>query len=180
MIRKKWLGVFILSLVGLIGGNGISVYADSVAESTNTVMGQTVVKTYDSLDIKNIEYVENEVIYFFTDDTSISVDMKDLKIIDLEKGEFYVEENYSILSMRAGGAINFPATIKAGYSSSGTSNYPPQTVTVTRTYNKAYRESVYVATYKGSIPLTSVQGSSGGGKTYQYNGSIPYVSHKKK
>jgi len=116
------------------------------------------------------------ITFTFTDGSTITVD-NELGEFDVESFELFVEETYDLISSRAGGAINFPNSISVTATGYGTSNYPPNQKFVSGTRRKAYRERIYIANYSGNIPHTSTQGSTGGGKTYIYSGSIPYKSH---
>lgn len=153
------------------------VSANSLSQNTTEVRGLNLIETtiYTESNLIDSYLENNSLTLVFNDDSTVSFDNRNF---DISNFEIKVEESYNLITPFAGGAINFPNTINVSSSGFGTSSFPPQTKVVSATRNKAYQERVYVATYKGSIPLNGIQSSTRGGKIYTYQGNIPYISHK--
>lgn len=131
---------------------------------------------YTEFELENFNRIGHFLLLSFSDGSSILI-ADVLEEFNLENFEFIIEEYTTKAASRAGGVLNFPDTIRVTSTSSGTSNYPPNQKFVKATRRKTYQERIYIANYNGNIPHVGTQGTSGGGKTYTYTGSIPYRNH---
>lgn len=143
-----------------------------------TSSGRVETFYYNENNLKTMQIEANSLVLTFSDETKISIDDYNPNYFDSSHFEFNVQESYSLITPRAGGNINFPNKVTVSKTTYGTSSYPPGQINATATRRKAYQERIYEATYSGKILLSSIQGGTGGGKTYVYSGSIPYISHR--
>ena len=174
-----FIGMLHVSNYENVKASEIGVLNSQVVKEEDGNLDLQISNHYDETMVKKSEKNGNDITFTFFDETTITVHNYK-NDFDTEQFDFEIIEQYSFLSFRAGGNINFPNSVYVSSTSYGTSNYPPAYKYVTASRRKSYQERIYIATYKGNIPHTGTQSSTGGGKTYMYSGNIPYVSHVQK
>lgn len=178
-MKKCIMSLLVFATIGIVG---FTTGEQASANQLDTHVSTTEPTLFEETSTNH--YTTENIVERTQDENGITLVMDDGTSLDLPGYTDNINEvGVDLLittvpsRLRAGGAINFPATAYASGTISNYNAYPQSTLSVYTKVRKAYQNKIYEATYRGNAPrIRSVQ-STGGAWIHEYGGYVPYVSH---